>query len=171
MSQYRKLEADRNYIYGRIDQVLSNMEDGSDKFITYQISNYIADLIAYTAGHRDVMDAIDGKGVCATYAFLYKIMAERVGIRTDIIYGTAYETDAGYTTKSDGAKSKVGHAWNKSLIDGKYYYYDITWFDGKNALDYNYFYQPKPIHTTTFAVYVKDAISYHHYGVTIPAGC
>ena len=166
MTVYRELEADRNYIYGRIDQILSNMEDGSDKFITYQISNYIAELITYTNGYRDVIDGVDGKGVCATYAFLYKLMAERVGIRTDIVYGSRYET------KDDGTKAKTGHAWNRSSINGKYFYYDITWLDSEDGnFRYKYYYQPNELHTSIYTVYRNDAISFSHYGVTTPFGC
>jgi transglutaminase/protease-like cytokinesis protein 3 len=112
----KRFETDRSLIYSEIDIALSRMEDGSDAYILYQISEYLCQTITYTDGYRNVIDALDGKGVCGVYALLFKMMAERVGIPVDIITGYV-------------ENNKPGHAWNRTCIDGQYLYYDVTALD------------------------------------------
>ena len=53
-----------------------------------------------------------GKAICGNYAALFTALANRVGLEAYYISG-------------------VGHAFNLVNIDGKYYYTDPTWLDGK----------------------------------------
>lgn len=113
-------------IDARIDEALSTLYEGSDKYKLKQISRYIAEKIKYTENYRDTILALNGKGVCSTYAMLFYKMATRIGINTYICYGYANEF----------------HLWNMVNLDGKNIFYDITWYDG--ALYYN-----KYIHSNT----------------------
>jgi transglutaminase/protease-like cytokinesis protein 3 len=113
LAQY---EREREAIYRQIDKALSEMEDGSDLYILYQITDYLCENIEYTDGYRNVLDGLNGKGVCGVYSLLFKMMAERVGIPVEIV--------TGYVDYN-----KPGHAWNQVTIDGETYYYDITALD------------------------------------------
>ena len=78
--------------------------------------------MVYNPGVRETIDGLNGQGVCATYSMLFYKMATRLGIQTYICYG--------YT-------SSFYHSWNMVELNGKQYFYDITWFDGHK---YNYAY-------------------------------
>ena len=120
---FNLMSKQRDKIYKEIDTALSQMEDGEEEYILYQISMYIKDKIKYTENHYNVNEALeDGEGVCNSYALLFKMMAERAGIITDVCLGYVEE---GY------------HAWNRvQLKNGVYKYYDVTFYDGGKDLLY-----------------------------------
>ena len=77
------------------------------------------------------------KGVCSDYAKIFKEIANKVGIDTEII--------SGYT-KQNGAVDPMSHAWCASKIDNQWYIFDPTWGSGYvnnrkffNAFDDRYF--------------------------------
>lgn len=111
---FEQFAAEKEIIDARIDEAVSGLIDGSDRWLLWQISNYIAARVAYTDGVRDTLDGLNGKGVCATYAMIFYKMASRLGIQTYLCYG--------YT-------GDVYHCWNAVELDGELYYYDITWYD------------------------------------------
>ena len=53
----------------------------------------------------------EGKGVCQSYAYTFKLLAHTCGIESDVIIGTMHN---------------VSHAWNAIKIDGKWYMIDTT---------------------------------------------
>ena len=53
--------------------------------------------------------------ICDDYAKLFEFLCNRYGVETDYVIGFS---------SSGGA-----HAWNRSIIDGKEYYTDVTWND------------------------------------------
>ena len=120
---FNLMSKQRDKIFKEIDTALSQMEDGEEEYILYQISMYIKDKIKYTENHYNVNEALeDGEGVCNSYALLFKMMAERAGIITDVCLGYVEE---GY------------HAWNRvQLKNGVYKYYDVTFYDGGKDLLY-----------------------------------
>ncbi|NDP20123.1 MAG: hypothetical protein GZ091_03445 [Paludibacter sp.] len=61
------------------------------------------------------------KGVCANYAELFHTCCKSVGIESYVINGF---------TKFDGKLATISHAWNGVVIDGKYYFIDVTWAAG-----------------------------------------
>ena len=65
-----------------------------------------------------------GTAVCQGYANAFKKMMEAAGVPTDYISGK------GWTGAEWGS-----HGWNRVLVDGTYYYVDVTWNDcvGSNA--------------------------------------
>lgn len=62
------------------------------------------------------------KSVCEGYARAFKDLANRAGIETYYVSGKAENEDG-----------IVGHAWNASKLNGKYYFIDCTWDDGMGA--------------------------------------
>lgn len=111
---FEQFAAQKAVIDARIDEAVSGLIDGSDRFLLFQIANYIAARVEYTPGVRDTLDGLNGRGVCATYAMLFYKMAARLGLQTFICYG--------YT-------GDVYHAWNAVELEGALYYYDLTWYD------------------------------------------
>ena len=72
---------------------------------------------------------VKGKAVCAGYAKAYQLLLQEVGITSWYIRGDGVNLTAGTTEP---------HAWNAVLLDGKWYYTDVTW-DDKSNLYYAYF--------------------------------
>jgi transglutaminase/protease-like cytokinesis protein 3 len=63
--------------------------------------------------------------VCEGYARLFKRMCDYAGLRTDVVSG--YTKDK----PSDiGRMGELNHAWNGIILDGEYYYLDVTWASG-----------------------------------------
>lgn len=111
---FRTFAEEKAVIDARVDEAVSSLYEGSDRYMLWQISNYLAERIQYTPGARDTLDGLNGQGVCSAYAMLFYKMATRLGIQTYICCG-----DAGGDY----------HAWNMVELDGARYYYDVTWYD------------------------------------------
>lgn len=65
------------------------------------------------------------KGVCGDYSMLFQKMCRIAGINCYYING--------YTKSEAFQVGKMGdldHAWNVAVIDGVYYYFDLTWAAG-----------------------------------------
>ena len=105
---------DKVIIDSRVDEAVSTLREGSDRYKLWQISNYLSTKIVYTDGCRSTITALNGKGVCNSYAMLFYKMATRLGIKNYICYGYA---------------NNDYHAWNMVELNGEYIYYDITWYD------------------------------------------
>ena len=112
----RSLESDKAILDAKIDNAVSKMYEGSDRFKLRQISDYIAKSVKYSCSIDDIepLSGLSGKGSCMTYSMLFYKMATRVGIQADICYGDA---------------NGKPHAWNMAIIDGEKYFYDVTWYD------------------------------------------
>ena len=108
-------------IDSRVDEAVSTIIEGSERFKLWQICNYLSERITYTDGVRETIDGLNGEGVCCTYSILFYKMASRIGIQTYICYGFVPEY----------------HAWNAVELDGTIYHYDVTWYD-KILYDYRY---------------------------------
>lgn len=61
------------------------------------------------------------KGVCSDYTKIFKEIANKVGVNTEII--------SGYT-KQNGVVVAISHAWCASKIDNLWYIFDPTWGSG-----------------------------------------
>jgi hypothetical protein len=66
------------------------------------------------------------KGVCNGYAMLYQKVAEKMGLESEVVHGTAkiLPSDIG---KMPG---KINHAWNAVKINGQWKLIDVTWGAG-----------------------------------------
>lgn len=114
LSMLKELLAQKKIIDTRIDEAVSTLKEGSDRYKLWQISNYISRKITYTDGQRDTITALNGRGVCNSYSMLFYKMATRIGIKTYICYGYAND---GY------------HSWNMVELNGERLFYDVTWYD------------------------------------------
>lgn len=106
-----------------------------------------------------------GKSVCDGYAWLFKRMCDYAGLQTDFVHG--------YTKHSPDDVGRMGsldHAWNGIVLDGKYYYLDVTWASGhcpkdeKGKLEafkkrFDDFYWLTPIEKFCINHYPKDSES------------
>lgn len=99
------------------ETILAGMPTGSD----YEKELYLHDMLirstTYTYSCIDEQNGytalVEGKGVCAGYAFALQYLLMRAGIQSYYVVG-----DSG-----------GDHAWNMVKIDGKWYYVDATWDD------------------------------------------
>lgn len=115
----------------KIDSIIETADKSWDD---YQKVKYIHDyLVRNTVYDHEAAQAneagssasaygclVNGKAVCSGYAAAFKVLADRLGIESGIIYGTA-----------EGGS----HAWNYVNIDNNYYWLDVTWDDSKNDVD------------------------------------
>lgn len=96
---------------------LNGMPSGSD----YEKELYLHDMLirstTYTYSCIDEQNGytalVEGRGVCAGYAFALQYLLMRAGIQSYYVVG-----DSG-----------GDHAWNMVKIDGKWYFLDATWDD------------------------------------------
>ena len=80
------------------------------------INTYVCNLISYEEGQKSPYIAFQtGKGNCRTYACIFKMMCNQIGIECDYIEGFA---NGGY------------HAWNRVYISGVPYWIDCCWNNG-----------------------------------------
>ena len=128
---FRQFVEQKAVIDARVDEALSNIYEGSDRFKLWQICQYLANRIDYTDGVRDTIDGLNGQGVCCTYSMLFYKMSTRIGIQTYICYGFTDDSPDSY------------HAWNMVSLDGKQYFYDPTWYDNIVS-DFRYVHSETP---------------------------
>ena len=116
----RTLEQEKIVIDAKIDNIVSEMYEGTDEFKLLQISNYLATTMQYSYAFADIepLSGLAGKGCCITYSILFYKMAMRIGIKTYICVGEVY----------NGLRV-ASHAWNMVVLDGEKYFYDVTWYD------------------------------------------
>lgn len=119
---FEEFQENKIIVEARVDEALNHIKEGSDRYKLQQISKYIANRIVYTDGIHDPICALNGEGVCSTYAILFYKMASRLGIQAYICFG--YDENE-------------YHAWNMVELKGNIYYYDVTRFDN---IVYNYIY-------------------------------
>ena len=107
--------------------ITKNIQYDTEK--KYSFDQDSTDIIAKTLNTR--------KGVCTNYAELYSSIANKVGVKSNIIYG--------YTIQN-GQVDYNPHSWCVSIIDSNWYIFDPTWGSGfiQNSkfiqhIDDNYF--------------------------------
>lgn len=82
------------------------------------------------------------RGVCNGYATLYKVTAQQMGLKSEVIYGSAKNNPA----QIGKGPSGINHAWNAVRINGVWKLLDVTWGAGGFAdsagsgFDDNYFF-------------------------------
>ncbi len=91
----------------------------------YDYENYSNGTIPFESYYPEGV-FIYGKSVCNGYATSFKLCLDIIGIPCEMVVGTAV---------SNGE----GHAWNKYQLDGEWYQIDLTWDDGGDKCNYNYF--------------------------------
>lgn len=115
---YSKLEKAADDIAAEIPDDISDYEK------TVLAHDVIIDLTEYDTDGRDSGTfglwstaygcLLDGKAVCSGYACAFKMIMDRKGIECGMVSGTG---------------KNENHAWNYVLLDGQYYWIDLTWDD------------------------------------------
>lgn len=102
-----------------INQIITPDMNGFQKATA--VNNYLCSLMSYddSLTHRSTFDALAyGTGVCQGYANAFWRIMNAAGVQTDYISGYGWD-----------GREWGRHGWNRSLIDGTYYYTDVTWND------------------------------------------
>lgn len=102
------------------ETILAGMPNGSDYEKELYLHDALIKKVTYTSSKLEEQNGyttlVEGKGVCAGYAFALQYLLMRAGIQSYYVVGFAGEN----------------HAWNLAKIDGKWYYVDATWDDPLN---------------------------------------
>jgi len=110
--------------------VMSCVHKGMSQWeMAIAINDYLCETVTYddSLTRHSAFDALAyGSAVCQGYANAYQRMMNAVGIPTDYVRGY------GYTSNGQAGR----HGWNRVLIDGNYYYVDVTWNDSTNSNKY-----------------------------------
>ena len=101
-------------------------------FITNKASYNMAGLNKYyLEDHMAYGVLVLNKGVCESYAKAFQLLAERAGLESHYVTGSA---------RGIGSNKVEHHAWNIVKVDGKWYNVDTTWNDVQNIdARYQYF--------------------------------
>ena len=129
-----------NRMYDILDEIITDDMLDENKvraihdYLVYHADYYegnLDDRPGWTSAIQGVLE--QGSGVCNSYALTFYAMCTAEGIECRIISGRA--------TNSSGTD---GHAWNRVLLSGAWYYIDCTWDDptGGGAENYDYYLSP-----------------------------
>ncbi|MDD6157651.1 MAG: transglutaminase domain-containing protein [Lachnospiraceae bacterium] len=106
-----------------VSQIITPDMDDFEK--VRAVNQYLCDHMTYDTDYYTTRQAIlVGRGRCQGYANAFKDLMNTAGVPTDYIRG--YGSPTATST----------HAWNRVLIDGTYYYVDVTWNDSNGTDDY-----------------------------------
>ncbi len=122
---YHKALAYHDAVIRAVDYAYSGANVAEDALWAHSI------LGVFLNGERCGADIIDGV-VCEGYAKSFQLLLNLSGVNN--VYVT------GYGETGDGKGEN--HAWNLAMIEGKYYWFDLTWDDqptNPNGIIYNYF--------------------------------
>lgn len=126
LQEYKKDVADTDAFLQEADLTFEGTEDAfevcrrANTFIRSRYSYDYGKASTVESGNPNTSTLIDlttdeNTIICDDYAKLFEFLCNRYGVETDYVTGFS---------SSGGA-----HAWNRSIIDGKEYYTDVTWND------------------------------------------
>ncbi len=109
---------ERDAFLTAVDGILAGMPDGSDYEKELYLHDTLIKNVIYDMDYAEEQNAysalVNGRAVCAGYAYAFQYLLMRAGIESYYVVG-----------KSHGE----GHAWNLAKIGGQWYYVDLTWDD------------------------------------------
>ena len=83
----------------------------------------VIDMTEYEVGSPDNQNIcsvfINGRSVCQGYAKAAQLLLNRLGVKTTLVTGTV----------SAGDRPQARHAWNLTSVNGRDYFFDVTWGD------------------------------------------
>ena len=116
-SHYKNLNKELPLFLETANNILAGMPNGSDYEKELYLHDVLVNKVTYTSSKLEEQNGyttlVEGKGVCAGYAFALQYLLMRAGIQSYYVVGFAGEN----------------HAWNLAKIDGEWYYVDATWDD------------------------------------------
>lgn len=117
------------------NQIESSLPSGASDYDKVKaIHDYLCNRLVYNGSERRAHTAEgafygDNKAVCEGYAEAFQILAERFGLTSVMVSGTA----------TNSAGGSEGHKWNMvKMEDGKWYLVDVTWDDQTGKIYYTY---------------------------------
>ena len=138
-----KISAMMTEIENAADLIISSIPDGLDDFgkILY-VHDYIAENTVYATEKKGVDEIglwdtaygclVQGEALCGGYSDGFSYVMKRMGIECGVVSGES----------ADETGQMTGHAWNYVMLNGKYYWLDLTWNDTddeKNPVIHSYF--------------------------------
>lgn len=117
-NQTKFLDAAGELIYG--DKYPSGGDYDKELYLHDRLLAHVTYDDAYLNEQNAYTAIVEGKAVCAGYAFAFQYLLMRNGIESYYVVGTAGVDKAG---------KPVGHAWNIAKISGVWYYVDPAWND------------------------------------------
>lgn len=136
-----ELQVSINELKSTVDSFYSTLQEGLSKYqLELLIHDYIIDTVEYdesvtlnSSGHpSDSTNAfssygalVEKRAVCEGYSRAFQLLLNGVGINCINVIGESQDEL---------------HMWSAIMLDGDYYYVDVTWDDNDNkALRYDYF--------------------------------
>lgn len=116
-----QLRARKQAVADWVAQLTADLDGKSDYLKSLILHDRLVEVAEYEAvgDHQTVYGSlVEGTAVCAGYARGYQLLMQAVGIPTLYVTGIA-----------DNGQEIAGHAWNLALLDGNWYYTDVTWDD------------------------------------------
>lgn len=142
-----------------LDDVINDLTCDLDGKSEYDKSKILHDRLCETVTYKSSSNdqtaygaLVEGKAVCAGYANAYNLLLKKVGMQVLTVFGSSYSPMHG---------QYIGHAWNAVVIDGEYYYTDVTWDDQNGDVYYSYL-------NVTSAVINEDHIADSVYDNCLP---
>lgn len=138
-----------------VDSILTGTDSNAD---SYTKAKFAYDTIINNTEYDDTAENnqnmlsvfLGGRSVCAGYTAAMEYMLQKMGIQCGTVSGTA--------TDSSGTES---HAWNIVLMDGAYYYIDVTYGDPVGGDDSGYDFGPDYDY---FCITTEDLLKNHTIG-------
>lgn len=128
-----ELGAAKSTFEAKAKELTKQLDGKSDYEKSLIIHDRLAGAVSYVSGKNDQNAygaLVEGKAVCAGYAKAYQHLLNRVGIAAWSVLGKSI---------NPVTHSLENHEWNLVLLDGFYYYTDVTWDDQGKNLFHAYF--------------------------------
>ena len=120
---YAEVKAHQAELDALIDTALATLCEGTTEYKLKQVCWWIANHARYKPGTNNPLDLLDEGAMCGAYSMLFYKMATRLGVKAYICHG-----------QLPGWQGGGPHAWNMVELDGKSYFYDVTWYDTSGRL-------------------------------------
>ncbi len=141
----QEIQDSENHIQAAASCCLSGIPDGADDFTkALHIHDWLIANITYVSdgGWNDqtIYGALDQREcVCAGISQAFTYLCRLAGLEAGTV--TGYASGTPVTTANPGG----AHAWNRVVMDGSYYYVDVTWdnsdttINGEEPIFYEWF--------------------------------
>lgn len=120
---FNEFMQDKMVVASHLEEALMGFTEGSEEHKLRQIADWLKDNFTYKEKQLDAYSSLQTKTAnCNGFAFLFQMMASRIGIECDLCIGYA--------------KSEF-HAWNRvTLSNGKYRFYDVCFYNSNGNTKY-----------------------------------
>ncbi|MCR5177827.1 MAG: hypothetical protein K6C95_02455 [Lachnospiraceae bacterium] len=111
-------------IESKVAEIVAGAPGGDDQYAKAKyVYERVVDMTEYEVGSPDNQNIcsvfINGRSVCQGYAKAAQLLLNRLGVKTTLVTGTV----------SAGDRPQARHAWNLTNVNGRDYFFDVTWGD------------------------------------------